>query len=100
MHDGKVLTITGDGGREEVCRVEGGPDGICLDAEGAVWFADPMGSRCVRVAEGGEVLEVIPTDGRTLFLVTATFASIEQVVRERNGVVLAVDVDVPGAGWP
>lgn len=91
---------------------DGTPDGTALDAEGAVWYADPTHARCVRVAEGGEVLDVVETgqgcyacalggpDRRTLFLVTATFESIEQVVRDRTGTVLAVDVAVPGAGRP
>jgi sugar lactone lactonase YvrE len=54
-------------------------DGICLDAEGAIWYGDPNG-KCVRVREGGEVLQVIELengcfacalggpDGRTLFM--------------------------------
>jgi sugar lactone lactonase YvrE len=54
-------------------------DGICIDAEGAVWYGDPNG-RCVRVREGGEVLDAIEldrgcfacalggADGRTLFM--------------------------------
>jgi sugar lactone lactonase YvrE len=54
-------------------------DGICLDAEGAIWYGDPNG-KCVRVREGGEVLQVIGLDtgcfacalggpdGRTLFM--------------------------------
>jgi sugar lactone lactonase YvrE len=37
------------------------PDGICLDAEGAIWIANPMAPECVRIAEGGAVLEVIET---------------------------------------
>ena len=38
------------------------PDGICLDAEGAVWVADPLGARVFRVREGGEVTDSIDFD--------------------------------------
>lgn len=100
------------GNRRVWAELDGTPDGICLDAEGAVWYADPTNSRCARVAEGGEVLAVVPTErpcfacmlggpaGDTLFLVTAVFESIEQVVRDRTGTVLTATVSVPGAGWP
>ncbi|MFI0448513.1 SMP-30/gluconolactonase/LRE family protein [Actinomadura sp. 6N118] len=60
------------------------PDGITLDAEGAVWMADAGGNRALRVREGGEILEEISAgdlgvfacalggeDGRTLFLCAA-----------------------------
>ena len=40
----------------------GAPDGICLDAEGAVWYGDVPNQRCVRVREGGEVLQTIELD--------------------------------------
>ena len=87
------------------------PDGICLDAEGAVWVADATGSACVRVREGGEVTDVIDTgrgcfacmlggpDRRTLFLLTADGFS-GAAMRARTGAVETVEVDVPGAGWP
>jgi sugar lactone lactonase YvrE len=38
------------------------PDGICIDAEGAVWYGDVPNQRCVRVREGGEVLQTIDLD--------------------------------------
>lgn len=38
------------------------PDGICLDAEGAVWYADVGNRHCVRVAEGGQVLATVELD--------------------------------------
>lgn len=110
-----AFTIAADGtlsDRRVWAGLDGTPDGICLDADGAVWYADPTNSRCVRVAEGGDVLATVRTGqpcyacmlggvaGTTLFLVTATFESIEQVVRDRTGTVLTATVPVPGAGWP
>ncbi|HEY1749764.1 MAG TPA: SMP-30/gluconolactonase/LRE family protein [Caulobacteraceae bacterium] len=86
------------------------PDGICLDAEGAVWLANPAAPECVRVAEGGEVLEVIDTalpcfacmlggdDGRTLFMLTAAWAEPGQP--PRKGAILTARVDVGHAGLP
>ena len=87
-----------------------GPDGIALDTDGAIWVADALGTRVVRVAEGGEILQEISTgdtstyavalggdDRRTLFLCTAPgFAEHERSVT-REGTLLAVRVDVPGA---
>jgi sugar lactone lactonase YvrE len=60
---------------------DGVPDGICIDRDGAVWYADVPNRRCVRVREGGEVLQTIEldrgcfacmlggADGATLFLI-------------------------------
>jgi sugar lactone lactonase YvrE len=93
---------------------DGVPDGICVDADNAVWYADVPGQRCVRVAEGGQVLQTIQLDrggfacmlggpGRTtLFVVAAQWQGMTsaEMVAPGSGQVLAIDVDVPGAGWP
>jgi sugar lactone lactonase YvrE len=88
------------------------PDGICLDAEGAIWVAQPGAPECVRYAEGGEVLEMIDTgdpcyacmlggeDGRSLFmLTTAVWDEAERAART-TGRLLVATVDVPHAGLP
>jgi len=93
---------------------ESAPDGICADAENAVWYAEVPGKRCVRVAEGGAELRTVPLDrggfacvlggpdGRTLFITAAEWRGMTnaQPVTPGSGQVLAVAVDVPGAGWP
>ncbi|WP_238012958.1 SMP-30/gluconolactonase/LRE family protein [Dactylosporangium sp. AC04546] len=87
------------------------PDGICLDAEGAVWYADVPNRRCVRVAEGGKVLQTITLDrgafacvlgGTTLYITAAEWQGMteDEMVTPGSGQILAVEVDVPGAGWP
>jgi len=93
----------------------GVPDGICIDADGAVWYADVPNRRCVRVREGGEVLQTIDLDrggfacmlggedGRTLFMVAAEWRGMEaaaEVMQEKTGQVLAAQAPAPGAGWP
>jgi sugar lactone lactonase YvrE len=86
------------------------PDGICADAEGAVWAADAMGRRAVRVREGGEIVDEIDAgtgvyacvlggdDGRTLFLCTAPSFAEHERRDTRDAALLAVQVDVPAAG--
>jgi sugar lactone lactonase YvrE len=87
------------------------PDGICIDAEGAVWFAEVPGRRCVRVAEGGEVLQTIACElgcfacmlggpnGTTLFVTAAAWPDA-MTPGSRTGQILSAEVSVPHAGWP
>ena len=115
---GQKLTafdIASDGslsGRRTWAEVDDHPDGICLDADGAVWYGDVGNNHCVRVREGGEVLQVIDLDRgcfacvlggpdrRTLFMTVNEWRGAENMSGDRKGQVLAVQVDVPGIGWP
>jgi len=100
-------------GRREWARLEGAtPDGICLDAEGAIWVASPMSHEVLRVLEGGRVTERIPTPtraiacmlggdrGTTLFVCTSPELEHEKCRAARAGRIEVVEVDVPRAGWP
>jgi sugar lactone lactonase YvrE len=82
-------------GRRTFAALGDDPDGICRDAEGAIWVAYPRGKRFVRVLEGGEITDVVEVpgrravacelggpDGRTLFSITVKYW------RDDNGEVL------------
>jgi sugar lactone lactonase YvrE len=90
------------------------PDGICLDASGAAWYADVPHQHCVRVAQGGEVLQRVEldrggfacmlggTDRPSLYAVTAHWPGAAGLATHTDwdGQVVSIPVDVPGAGWP
>jgi sugar lactone lactonase YvrE len=89
------------------------PDGLALDAEGAVWFADTINRRTVRVAEGGRILDEVSTapegvfavalggeDGKTLFMCAAPDWDEGARKAAREGRMLSTRVDVPHAGTP
>jgi sugar lactone lactonase YvrE len=89
------------------------PDGICLDADQALWYADVGNKRCVRVREGGEVLQTIEldrgcfacmlggADGKTLFMVATEWKGAEHMADgSRTGQILTVRAPAPHAGWP
>jgi sugar lactone lactonase YvrE len=93
---------------------EHSPDGICLDSDGAAWYADVGGRCCVRVAEGGQVMDRVQLDrgafacmlggddGRTLFVVAAHWPGPQNLMHHSawDGSVLEVRAPAPGAGWP
>src|SRR5205085_9973499 len=90
------------------------PDGICLDDEGALWYADVGNKHCVRIREGGEVLQTIEldrgcfacmlggTDSRTLFMVATEWKGGEEKMADgsQTGQILTIQAPAPHAGWP
>lgn len=88
------------------------PDGICLDAEGAVWVANALGPECVRVREGGEITDRVTfsqhafacalggPDRTTLFACTAPDSNAERRTAEPNARIEIATVAVPGVGSP
>jgi sugar lactone lactonase YvrE len=89
------------------------PDGICVDAEQAVWYADVPNKQCVHIREGGDVLQTVDldrgcfacmlggADRSTLFMVAAEWRGPAKMFDgPPSGQVLTATVTVPGAGWP
>ena len=90
------------------------PDGICLDAEGAIWVASPSTAEVIRVREGGVILDRISVetnayacmlggdDLKTLFICTSNASGVdpESALREKSGKIEIIKVEVAGAGRP
>jgi sugar lactone lactonase YvrE len=101
-----------DAGRIWADLGDGTPDGICLDAEGAAWYADVPNRCCVRVREGGAVLRRVDLDrgafacmlggpeGRTLHILAADWGGVAGMSGGPTGQVVALEVEVPHAGRP
>ena len=113
-----AFTIAGDGSlrdRRVWAELPGvSPDGCALDADGRIWCADASGARCVLVEEGGRIVDEIAapeghgvfacmlggSDRRTLLQCCAPDFLPEPRRASRDAVLVAIDVGVPGAGWP
>ena len=90
-------------------KLDGGPDGITMDATGAIWSS--AGPKAIRVREGGEVLQTIDLDrfcfatmlggedGRTLFMVCNEWTGSTTNL-QKTGRIYWTRVDSPRAGWP
>jgi sugar lactone lactonase YvrE len=111
-----AFDIAADGslsGRRTWAQMDGPPDGICIDEDGAVWVADVGNACCWRLREGGEVLGRVELDRgafacmlggperRTLFITAARWFGMDRMGEMGgSGQVLAVPAPHAGAGWP
>ncbi len=102
-------------GRRVFAQLEGGatPDGICIDAEDAVWIASPTTNEFLRVHDGGHISQRISSgelhaiacmlggeDRKTLYAFTAHTHHFPDARRLRSARIETLRVAVPGAGWP
>lgn len=110
------FTIAPDGSlgeRSIFAELDTPPDGLCLDAEGAVWAGLPHASAFVRIAPDGQIVERIPSafpfavacalggpDRRALFMCSADTDLPRLAKGETTGRIDTVEVEIGGAGWP
>jgi sugar lactone lactonase YvrE len=111
-----AFDIAADGrlsGRRVWADLNGPPDGICVDATGAVWYADVPNAYCRRVREGGEVLDEVPLGRggfacmlggpgrRTLYVTAARWFGMDHMDQMGGtGCVFSVPAPAAGVGWP
>jgi len=111
-----AFTIQGDGSltnrRPFADLGEAVPDGIALDAEGAIWVASPMSKEMLRVHDGGKVAERLKFDTmpiacalggpgrRTLFMLTSDSIDPDECRAKKTSKIWTKEVAVAGAGWP
>jgi sugar lactone lactonase YvrE len=109
-HDGTLA------GRRVWADLDHAPDGICADADGAVWVATVPGRRCVRMREGGEVLDTVAVDrgcfacmlggedGTTLFIAAAQWHGMQAAMSDgpdwTGRLLAAPGQPAPHAGHP
>jgi sugar lactone lactonase YvrE len=92
---------------------DGAPDGICIDEDGSVWYADVPNKHCVRVREGGQVQQIVELDrgcfacmlggeeGKTLFIVAREWRGTKSTTDDvPTGQVLTIQAPAARAGWP
>jgi len=118
-HNGHItsFSIDSDGslfGKETFAKDLELPDGLCLDAEGAVWIGSLFASEFLRITEGGTVTHRVRVpapywalapmlggpDRRTLYLLAADTDPARALQQDSHGYLYRVRVDVPGAGCP
>jgi sugar lactone lactonase YvrE len=111
-----AFDVSSDGhlsGRRVWAQLEGPPDGICIDQEGAIWYADVPNSYCRRVKEGGEVLDEVRLDRgafscalggpsrQTLMITAAKWFGMDRIADVAGtGRIFTLPVSVAGSGWP
>ena len=121
-HRVTTFTITADGSLTSRKTLASGsgiqPDGLCLDAEGAVWIGAVRAGEFLRLLPGGRIANRISAGGkwaiacvlggsdrRTLFMTTANVPAnpvggLHGNLSESRGFIETARVEVPGAGTP